>query len=119
MKIRSPKTWQFMGSFTLVIYLILTTWAWIFFRNYESDPTVWDLGGIIPLILVNIPGLVISSGIVEIFGTVDGSTSLGLLFIFGFNIIFYFTFGALIGFVVDSILTRVTVRKRLKIINPA
>jgi hypothetical protein len=102
------RTWKFVGMFALVLYIVSMGLAFLYNNSYVSDPYSWDLGGIIPLVLINIPGLALYHFTTKIIGTGIRDPTAWIITILILNIILYFSIGALIGFFAERILRKNT-----------
>ncbi len=104
-------TWKFVGSFTSILYVILMVLAFLYNKTYVSDPYEWDFGGIIPLVMVNIPGLALYHFVTKIIGVGITSPTAWIVVIIVLNIFLYFTIGAFVGLLVEKVLSKINIRK--------
>ncbi len=100
------RTWKFIGIFSLSLYVILMFLAFIYNSNYVTDPYSWDLGGIIPLVLINIPGLALYHFTEKVLGTGIEDPTIWIITILSLNVILYFTAGSLIGFLAEKVMRK-------------
>lgn len=100
------RTWKFMGIFALSIYVILMFFAFIYNSNYVTDPYKWDFGVIIPMVLINIPGLALYHFTEKVLGTGIQNPAVWIITILILNVLLYFSIGALIGLLAEKILKK-------------
>ena len=101
MRVIKIKPWIVWGGLFVLLYFILIIYGFIYSASYDSNDFT-DFGGLGPLIIVNLPALILLSGISQILGIrIEFGGILFLIFII--NLLFYFWFGASIGMVWEMI----------------
>ena len=86
---------------TLGLYFILTIIGFIYNSSYRSDISSWDFGGIIPLIIINLPGLFLYFILTSFLGVEITNTIIWISIIIILNLAIYCTTGAIIGLLVE------------------
>ena len=108
------KPWMIWGGLFILLYIILIVYGIMYVASYESNEFT-DFGGLRPLVIANLPGLILLSGISHFLGMKTASNAtVGLVFII--NLFLYFWFGASIGMVWEMI-RKLTGRNHQKAIS--
>ena len=101
MRRESIRPWMIWGDLFILIYIVLIIYGILYNASYESNDFT-DFGGWGPLIVANLPGLILLSGISQIIG-IRIVTGAIVLLIFIINLLLYFWFGASIGMIWEMI----------------
>jgi hypothetical protein len=100
------RTWTLLGMIAFSIYVVMMFLAFLIDPDLFTDPYQWDLGEVIPLVAINIPGLALYHFIEKVLGTGIEDPGVWIITILSLNVILYPAIGSLIGLFGEKIVKK-------------